>query len=376
MMPVIRANLVGQERLLLRNVRAHNQHGLRVVAVIHVAQRRRLAAQRVQQSNDVARPVMVDIVGLQRRPRKLLQQERFFIRDARRTNNASLPAGLELLNNRLQRPRPAHFFQLPVNPHQRRLQPFRMMVEVESVAALHAQELAVQTGAVPVIPANNFVIPNTQRRLAAIGTMRANRADVLHFPRPRLVAIRATGQRAHRADIDTRTALVALKMIPVRRRNFRRNATVHNPQRAHAHAFITDTHAAVAKNTTRPVVEHHRAPLFFRHVLLHFGEAALARAVLEHHVLQFALAALIAHRAVQRMVGQQEFQRGLPGLHHGRRFGPHNHALAHRHHARRHQLRGLLNLHQAHAAGSLQRHAFVVTERRNLDASQLGGVDQ
>ena len=44
-------------------------------------------------------------------------------------------------------------------------------------------------------------------------------------------------------------------------------------------------------------------------------EPALAGAVAERHVLQFALAALVAHRAVERMVGQQQFQHGLARLH-------------------------------------------------------------
>ena len=45
-----------------------------------------------------------------------------------------------------------------------------------------------------------------------------------------------------------------------------------------------------------------------------FRVPALARAVAEHHVLQFALAAFIAYRAIQRMVGEEEFERGLAGL--------------------------------------------------------------
>ena len=88
---------------------------------------------------------------------------------------------------------------------------------------------------------------------------------------------------------------------------------------------------------------------------LGFGEAAFARAVAEHHVLQFALAALVAHRAIERMIGQQEFERAFARLRDLRRIGVHHHAFGHRQRAGRQQLRHLLHFHQAHAAGGLQR---------------------
>ncbi len=58
---------------------------------------------------------------------------------------------------------------------------------------------------------------------------------------------------------------------------------------------------------------------FSRRVQLLFGEAAFARAVAEDHVLQFALAALVADRAIERMIGEQEFEHVLARLVHLRR---------------------------------------------------------
>ncbi len=60
---------------------------------------------------------------------------------------------------------------------------------------------------------------------------------------------------------------------------------------------------------------------------------------------------------------------------HLRRIGADHHAFGHRQRAGHLQLRHLLHFHQAHAAGGLQRQAFVIAERRNLDARLLGGVD-
>ena len=226
-----------------------------------------------------------------------------------------------------------------------------------------------------LLPRMMSVVAHAERGLAAVRAVRADGADVVHLPGPRLVAVGAAGERAHRADVDAGAALVALQMVALVGRDFRNHAAVDHAQRVHAHAFVADAHAAVAQNAARRIEEHHRRKLLFVHVDLGFGEAAFARAVAEHHVLQFALAAFVAHRAIQRMVGEQEFQHVFARGGHLRRFGAHHHAFGHRQRAGRHQLGHLLHFHQAHAAGGLQRQAFVIAERRNLDAGAFGGVD-
>jgi hypothetical protein len=103
--------------------------------------------------------------------------------------------------------------------------------------------------------------------------------------------------------------------------------------------------------------------------------AALARAVAEDHVLQLALASLVADGAIEWMIGEEKFECGLARLRHLRRFRPNHHAFANRQRAACHQLRHFLHFHQAHATGGLQGEPFPVAERRYLDASALGGVD-
>ena len=110
-------------------------------------------------------------------------------------------------------------FELPVYPHQRRLKPLVAISEIERVAALDAQELAVDARAVAIVAADDHVVAHAERRLAAVRAVRADGADVVHLPGPRLVAIDAAGQRAHRADIDARAALVAFEVVAVRRRD-------------------------------------------------------------------------------------------------------------------------------------------------------------
>ena len=60
-------------------------------------------------------------------------------------------------------------------------------------------------------------------------------------------------------------------------------------------------------------------------------EARMVGPVEQGQVLQVALAALVADRAVERMVDQQELEHALARLVHRRRVGLDHHALGHRH---------------------------------------------
>src|ERR1700692_2535475 len=160
-----------------------------------------------------------------------------------------------------------------------------MMIEIECVAAFDAQEFAVDTRMIPVVPANNLVVAHAQRGLTPVRTVSADGADVVHFPRPRLISISAAGERAHRADVDAHAALIALEMIFVIRRNLGIHAAVHATQRADSHALIANSHAAEAENATGRIVEDYRRPLLL--IDMEFGLLipAFAGAVAEDHVL-------------------------------------------------------------------------------------------
>ena len=111
-------------------------------------------------------------------------------------------------------------------------------------------------------------------------------------------------------------------------------------------------------------------------MVLGLGVEAVGGAVLEGHVLQLALAAGIADGAVERMVAEQQLQRGLAGLGDLGRLGLDDHAFGDRRGAGGLQLGHLLDADDAHAAGGLQREAGVVAEGGDLDARGLAGLDE
>ena len=77
-------------------------------------------------------------------------------------------------------------------------------------------------------------------------------------------------------------------------------------------------------------------------------------------ILQRALAALVAHRTVERVIDQQELEHAGARLHDVRRLRRHDHALGARRRARRLQLRHLLDLDDADAAGAVDAEPGVV----------------
>ncbi len=86
-------------------------------------------------------------------------------------------------------------------------------------------------------------------------------------------------------------------------------------ERLYAHAFIANAHATEAQNAAGRVVINGLGPFFFGPVIFFLDEAAVIRAVAENHVLQFALAAFVAHGTIQRMIRQQKFQHALCARH-------------------------------------------------------------
>src|SRR6476659_4476611 len=107
------------------------------------------------------------------------------------------------------------------------------------------------------------------------------------------------------------------------------------------------------------------------------GEAALPGAPAQSDDLERALPALVADRAVERMVDQQELDDRVLRLVDAIGLGVDHHPVADRGGAGGLQLRHSLDLDQAHAAGPDRLAELrLVTEDRDLDVALLGGVDQ
>ncbi len=103
--------------------------------------------------------------------------------------------------------------------------------------------------------------------------------------------------------------------------------------------------------------------------------ARAGAALLEHVVLELALAGLVADGAVERMVDEQQLEHALAGLLGAGAVDVHHLAFGHGGDARRHQLGRLLHLDQAHPADRRARQRRVVAVVRHQHAGLLGGLD-
>src|SRR5581483_4463874 len=111
-------------------------------------------------------------------------------------------------------------------------------------------------------------------------------------------AVSTRRESADRADVDAHAAFFALEMVFFVGSDERSNAAILDAESPDVHPFAADTHAAIAEDAARAVKEDDRGPLLFVFVILGVDEFRFGGAVRERHVLQFALAPGVAHRAV------------------------------------------------------------------------------
>src|ERR1017187_4515929 len=102
---------------------------------------------------------------------------------------------------------------------------------------------------------------------------------MIHFPRTRLVAVSAGGERSDRAEVDAHPALFAVETVALVGRDDRIDAAVLHAQRPNVHAFAAHAHAAIAQDAARAVEIGHRRPLLFFPVVLDLDEFRFGGAV-------------------------------------------------------------------------------------------------
>ena len=226
-----------------------------------------------------------------------------------------------------QRIFPTRGFQSAVAPDERLAHALGVVSEIKTEASFRAQEFAVDAGMIPIVSAKNFIVAHAKGRLATVRTVRARIRNIFHFPRPRLITVSSARERADWANIDAHAALFASQLARFVRQNHGIHAARTNAQRLHVHAFIANAHAAEAQNAPRRIVINQRRPFFFRVMQFFFIEAAVVQPVAKSHVLQFALAALVANRTIERMIRKQELDHVLACFVNLRRIGLNNHAF-------------------------------------------------
>src|SRR5581483_271983 len=108
---------------------------------------------------------------------------------------------------------------------------------------------------------------------------------------------------------------------------------------------------------------------------LRLAKAAEASAITESQVLQLASAAFITHRAIERMIREQEFDNALARLMNLWSIGMDYHTFRNRQSASNLQLRSLFHFDETHAASRLQRKVVVVAKRGDGNTCLFRGIN-
>ena len=216
----------------------------------------------------------------------------------------------------------------------------------------------------------------SMRDVAALGAARADARRPVEVPGARLVQEVLRDERPDRAEVHDVAGPRVVELAVGEDADRGAVAALRHVQHAVFRHVLHEPHAAGAEDAAVRHVQHVGAELLDRVVALGVVVVpAGGPAFLEGVVLQLALAGLVADRAVERVVGEQELQHALARLAGRGAVDVHHLAVGHRGDAGRHQLGRLLDLHQAHAAHGRRGERRVVAVVRDEHAGLLGRLD-
>ena len=170
-----------------------------------------------------------------------------------------------------------------------------------------------------------------------------------HLPRTCAVSVGLVIERTDRAQVDNiRRQLVVDAHFDVGA-DQHVLGTTDRAELWHSRDFIPEPDAACAVNTARHIRGHERTDVFVFNNALAILVTGYVAPIPHCEILQFALAALIANRAIEGMVDEQEFHRRFLRSNRFGRFCEDLHALGNGSRTGRHRLWRFFDLNEAHA---------------------------
>ena len=268
--------------------------------------------------------------------------------------------------------------QDPAAADHRRGDPILRGHHLEAEAALVAEPAVVDVVVVAGEHPGHALVADGELHVALARAEGADGARVLDVPGAGAEPVGLRRQRAHRAQLDDVAVEGGDVGAVVEGADIGRRPALEELELLVLGDLLAEAHAAVAEDAALAVDPHQRRQ---RHRLLEVAlgvdDAASARAPAHRDVLERALTALVADRAVERVVDEQELDDRVLGLLHAVGLRVDDHAVAYRRRAGGLELRDALDLDEAHAAGTDRLAQLrLVAEHGDLDVAVLGGVDQ
>ncbi|MNH81968.1 hypothetical protein D3C73_343480 [compost metagenome] len=215
---------------------------------------------------------------------------------------------------------------------------FAVDVAIAETATV-AQEVLVHRTVETVFDATQFAVTLARGDVATAGAAMADARRELHVPFTVVaLGVSLVGEHTGRADLGEVAGELAFQHAVFNATEVHVVVGAEHTEVGAAGVILVETHAAVASDAAVHFVRNERAQLLV--LVGAFGEAIPALVVAGHHghVLQVAVTAFFAHRAVVRVVGHQPFNNtgaerlgffivdGDPGVVGGRRHAGHDDA--------------------------------------------------
>ncbi len=221
-----------------------------------------------------------------------------------------------------------------------------------------------------------------RRRVAALLAQRADRVDRFGVvPRPRLEAIVARGDRADRTHVHEVSGQEGMNALFLERRDLAAVAAIDDVDLRVRIDLAHEADAPRAENAAVPVQHQRRTEI---HVGLH--ALAVENAAREFHpalvgaeavreILERTFAALVAHGTVERVVDEEELEHARARLDDVGRLRVNHHAFRDGRRTRGLQLRHLVDLDDADAAGTVYPQPRVIAVIGDFDAGLDGRLE-
>ena len=247
---------------------------------------------------------------------------------------------------------------------------------VDGMAGLVARPLFVDVLVQPRERAHHFALAGVEADVGADCVHDVDRRHLPELPGPRLEAVGLGDERADRTEIDH----IATELAPQRFLEIGSDlhilAAADGADILDPGDLLHEADAARAVDAAGHERLHDRTHIFFADRALVIVVAVVAPAIGHRLVLQIAFAALVADRAIERMVYQQELHHPFARLADARRVGEDLLIVGGGQGAARLRLgRPRLHLDQAHPAIAGDGEPLVIAEARNLLARQLAGLE-
>ncbi len=270
---------------------------------------------------------------------------------------------------------PAHFLPLAIDLLQRLDRAISRIQALVRITVTVRQPALVDQLVVTRHGAQHFAATHVQEQVGTHRVVVTQRLACGQFPRTCLELEYLVGQRTDRAHVDDVAGQLGGQGLAVVGADLQVFTARHATQLVGASDFSGEAHAAGALDAAGHLGGDQRPHVLVDHNALALVEAADRSAVAQRHVLQLALATLIADWAVQRVVDEQELHHRTLVLERLFVAGLDLHAIHDRGGTGRRRLGRLFNVDQAHAAVGGDRQLLVVAEARNRNAGLVGGLD-